>query len=127
MSTSPGGQAVVFVVPAVAVVGAIVWLVLVAFGFSAFAKARNPSPGVANTALPVSKLAFAAAAVSLGSAFLGPFVVIGQIVGMVLAGLALREDPNPPSRTLAVWVMRWGGAMLGVVGVVAAISAVVFL
>ena len=105
----------------VAVVGTIIWLVLVALGFSAFAKERKPLPGPDGTPLPISKLAVAAAAVSLGSAFLGPFVIVGQLVGAVLAML-VPSDANAPSRTLARWVLVWAAALLIVVSIVAILT-----
>ena len=114
-------QRAVMISAVVAVVGAIVWLVLVAVGFSSFAKARRPVAGSSEEPPPISKLAIAAAAVALGSAFLGPLVVLGQLVGAVLAVLALR-DANPPSRTLSRWVLVWAAALLVVVALVATIT-----
>lgn len=116
----------VMISAAVAVIGAIIWLVLVAIGFSAFAKARKPTAGPGEPPLPISNLAVAAAATSLGSAFLGPFVVLGQLVAAVLAVLALR-GANEPSRTLSRWVLVWAATMLTIVAAVAGITLAAYL
>lgn len=119
-------QHAVFLATVIALVGTIVWLVLIAFGFSAFAKARKPAADSVDPPLPVAPLAVAAAVVSLASAFTGPFVVLGQLVGAVLAVLALR-DANPPTRTLARWVLIWASALLAVVALVAAVTLAAFI
>jgi len=119
-------QRAVMVSAVVAVIGTVIWLVLVAIGFLAFAKARKPNADAGEPPLPISSLAIAAAATSLGSAFLGPFVVLGQLVAAVLAVIALR-NANEPSRTLCRWVLVWAAAMLAMVAAVASITLAAYL
>lgn len=110
------GPAPVLVVSSVlALVGGVVWLCTVVAGFLALAKARTPAPGVVE---PVSTLAITAAIVALGSAFLGPGVVVGQVVAIVL-GLIARNDASPASRVLARWVVIWALTLLSTVFLIA--------
>ena len=109
------GHAPFLVITVLAMVGGVIWLCTVVAGFLALSKARTPAPGVIE---PVSSLAIAAAAVALGSAFLGPGVVVGQAVAIVLALMA-RNDPSPASRVLARWVVIWALTLLSTVFLVA--------